>query len=747
MSDFKKLPCTTRCDEPTTGGVTLVDCDGVALVDGDAVARCSDIPEAGSLVVVTPIVEAGHAIATITVGGVDYSIEETVTLITDTVTGHMIAHYVDENGIPNPINETVTQVTELDFTAATSTLSLTYRNETGIEVTKDVNIPVKVAVEHISPVIINPANTYLNYSNQIVVDANGNFYGFNAAGVPTKLNITETVTTLTGVQATGKTIGTYTNEQLVTVAIKETITTMTGVLTTGTKIGTYTNEAGNPVDLYVPTAAAQVITTLAASFNEATSVLTLTYVNENGTQLPIPVTIASVSVDTSITKRGLVNLTSLQHLGAGDKVINGVRIGKGGTEASVTNTVVTNGGTAAMTTATNTTAVGQNALQSLTTGSANTALGNGALSKLTTGVQNVAVGNGALGNTSATINRLTAVGTNALNNVTTGALCTALGWQACFANTTGSNNIGIGDQALRNNTAGNFNIALGASALTNNQGNGNLAFGQAAMFNTSTGGNNTAIGSFPMFFNTTGSFNLAFGNNAMRLNTTGSSNTVVGTSALSKSAAASFNTAMGDNALLENTTGTNNSAFGRNALSLAVTFSNSSALGSGAQVTGSNQVQLGDAATTTYVYGTVQNRSDARDKADIVDTALGLDFINALRPVDFKWDLREDYRPAPLPEDATEAEIAEWLEASRLANIVRDGSKKRPRVHHGVIAQEVRALGLATGQEFGGFQDHSLSGGEDVLSIGYDEFNGPLIKAVQQLSARVVALEQQLQEK
>jgi len=32
----------------------------------------------------------------------------------------------------------------------------------------------------------------------------------------------------------------------------------------------------------------------------------------------------------------------------------------------------------------------------------------------------------------------------------------------------------------------------------------------------------------------------------------------------------------------------------------------------------------------------VQNRSDANDKADVRPTVLGLDFINSLRPVDFK---------------------------------------------------------------------------------------------------------------
>jgi hypothetical protein len=122
-----------------------------------------------------------------------------------------------------------------------------------------------------------------------------------------------------------------------------------------------------------------------------------------------------------------------------------------------------------------------------------------------------------------------------------------------------------------------------------------------------------------------------------------------------------------------------------------------------------------------------------------------LDFINALRPVDYKWDLREDYRPAPLPEDATEEEQAEWLEANSLTNIVRDGSKTRNRKHHGLIAQEVKALIDSTGVDFGGFQDHTIAGGEDAMSLGYDELIAPLIKAVQQLSAKVQYLEQQLQ--
>src|SRR3546814_19982385 len=75
------------------------------------------------------------------------------------------------------------------------------------------------------------------------------------------------------------------------------------------------------------------------------------------------------------------------------------------------------------------------------------------------------------------------------------------------------------------------------------------------------------------------------------------------------------------------------------------------------------------------------------------------------------------------------------LAKSCMAAPERSGSEKRARFHHGLIAQEV----AASGYDFGGLQDHSIKGGDDVLSIGYDELIGPLIKAVQELSAEVSA--------
>ena len=180
----------------------------------------------------------------------------------------------------------------------------------------------------------------------------------------------------------------------------------------------------------------------------------------------------------------------------------------------------------------------------------------------------------------------------------------------------------------------------------------------------------------------------------------------------------------------------------------ASALKNSTALGYDARVSGSNQVQLGNSDTTTYAYGSVQDRSDARDKADVRDTVLGLDFISALRPVDFRWDMRDDYFDVEEYEETVADEKGDEITEtrSRLVPIPKDGSKKRTRYHHGLIAQEVKAVMDEMGVDFGGYQDHKINGGKDVLTIGYAELVAPLIKAVQQLSAKVERLEARIAE-
>ena len=44
------------------------------------------------------------------------------------------------------------------------------------------------------------------------------------------------------------------------------------------------------------------------------------------------------------------------------------------------------------------------------------------------------------------------------------------------------------------------------------------------------------------------------------------------------------------------------------------------------------------------------------------------------------------------------------------------------------------------GVDFGGYQDHSINGGQDVMSIGYGELIAPMIKAIQELKAEIEIL-------
>ena len=116
--------------------------------------------------------------------------------------------------------------------------------------------------------------------------------------------------------------------------------------------------------------------------------------------------------------------------------------------------------------------------------------------------------------------------------------------------------------------------------------------------------------------------------------------------------------------------------------------------------------------------GTIQT-SDQRDKTSITDLDLGLDFINDLRPVSFVWNDRGGY----------------------------NGTRK----HMGFIAQEVastlgdqasdRAVWINSPAESVKMEDGTFEDIPDRQGIRYEELIAPLVKAVQQLSARVAALE------
>lgn len=222
--------------------------------------------------------------------------------------------------------------------------------------------------------------------------------------------------------------------------------------------------------------------------------------------------------------------------------------------------------------------------------------------------------------------------------------------------------------------------------------------------------------------------NTSYGKNALAKSDANGENTAIGMTSLYNNSTGKGNTAVGMYSLNQNTSGSFNTVIGHDAMRLMVdgnpaqTLTNSSAIGSKSSVSGSNQVQLGDSNTTTYCYGAIQNRSDRRDKADIEKTELGLDFILKLVARKWRWNYRDDYKGKE-----------------------NDGSKKRNRYHQGFIAQEVKGVMDELGVDFGGYQDHSINGGCDVLSLGYEEFIAPIVKAIQEQQQMIESLKSEIE--
>jgi hypothetical protein len=135
--------------------------------------------------------------------------------------------------------------------------------------------------------------------------------------------------------------------------------------------------------------------------------------------------------------------------------------------------------------------------------------------------------------------------------------------------------------------------------------------------------------------------------------------------------------------------------------------------------------------------GTIQT-SDPRTKTDIKDSALGLDFINKLRPVSYKFKVGGnrvvEERIVKEAEYDTEGNL---LRAQITEKVVEPIAGKR--THYGLLTTNVKE---AVGDyDFGGYIKTDIADPESEEALRYDEFIAPLIKAVQELSAKVAALE------
>lgn len=131
-----------------------------------------------------------------------------------------------------------------------------------------------------------------------------------------------------------------------------------------------------------------------------------------------------------------------------------------------------------------------------------------------------------------------------------------------------------------------------------------------------------------------------------------------------------------------------------------------------------------------YATNSTIQTSDARVKIDVEDSELGLDFIEMLRPVSYKF--------APT---VVEIPVIDVTEDGEKTFRTEYETRVHTRPHQGMIAQEVKRVIDEIGVDFAGYVHDE---GSDTYGLRYGEFVAPLVKAVQELSARVKTLEAQL---
>ena len=392
---------------------------------------------------------------------------------------------------------------------------------------------------------------------------------------------------------------------------------------------------------------------------------------------------------------------------------------------------------------THNTAVGYAAGTAVTTGVRNTIIGSGAGAAATTTDDTTLVGNDAGGGAIMTGHDNTGVGANALAASTSGSQNTAVGRNSGAALTTGEYNVLMGRASGLNLTDADYNVAIGGNALdADTKGSRSVAVGTGALgvqnFTSSTNSNNIAIGYASGAAVTTGTSNTFIGNEAGDATDDGTQNTAVGFQALSANCD-NGNTCVGVESL-KVATGFHNTALGLNAGKAVTSAGNCLVLGKDSGITGSpggnittgsNEIGLGDENIASFSCQVALSvASDARDKTDFTALDLGLDFVKALSPVTYKWDKRSKYGD-------------KYADDYDLAAQTPDGTHKEDWLDVGFKAQEVEALEEAAGYKIADKTNltTTLSGDGKQYGMQYEKFVPILVKAVQELSAKVDALE------
>ena len=301
-------------------------------------------------------------------------------------------------------------------------------------------------------------------------------------------------------------------------------------------------------------------------------------------------------------------------------------------------------------------------------------------------------------------------------------------------------NIAIGYNALdgtgTNGAGTTGNVAIGYEALTAHTGAGsgnNTAIGYKSMLTATTAQNNVMIGWKTGYQMRIGAaYCTVLGSQAFSgAHDTSDSDgcTAIGYLALSGALNdADYNTMVGYQAGDGITTGRTNTGIGAD-VAFDIDANNQTCVGYQATTDSANDIAIGN-TSVDEVKGQVDftTFSDERIKTDVKDGDLGLDFIKLLKPKKFK-----KVNPAKYPDSIrkpqdgvnSKGEEFEWTDAQ--ANKVWDG----------LIAQDVKEAIDACGTSYSGWNEEKNS--KQLLT--YATLVVPLIKAVQELTAKVEALE------
>ena len=191
--------------------------------------------------------------------------------------------------------------------------------------------------------------------------------------------------------------------------------------------------------------------------------------------------------------------------------------------------------------------------------------------------------------------------------------------------------------------------------------------------------------------------NVAIGKNSLVALTTGDDNTALGVGAL------------------QLTTGNNNTAIGRNAGSTSTTGTNNIFIGtgsSGSSVTASDEITLGNSSHTVIraAVTSITSLSDERDKKEIQELPVGLEFVEKLKPVKFVWNDRDEEGK----------------------NDVED---------FGFIAQDLKA---AQEESKASYLNLVYDENPEKLEASYGKLLPVLVKAIQEMSSEIKSLKEEI---